>query len=185
MRTFPSLGDKYGDKFECMYKRHISIGEIADKFNISRSTVRRELTKRDVVITKQKWNTSKQKRAVSLYKHGLSQAKVAAIIGVTQPLVSLRLRNVITARPKTSFGAKNTFYRRGSKAVGAAHKGVSRAIRDGILKPKPCEVCGKFPFFKNGRRGTEAHHEDYAKPLMVRWLCKQHHFEVHRRKHDA
>lgn len=45
------------------------------------------------------------------------------------------------------------------------------AIKMGRLIQKPCQVCG-------GK--AEAHHLDYAKPLHVEWLCKEHHREVHR-----
>jgi hypothetical protein len=34
------------------------------------------------------------------------------------------------------------------------------------------EVCGD--------PDAHAHHEDYSKPLEVRWLCTQHHNEAHR-----
>ena len=26
----------------------------------------------------------------------------------------------------------------------------------------------------------DAHHEDYGRPLAVRWLCPAHHAEIHR-----
>jgi hypothetical protein len=52
-----------------------------------------------------------------------------------------------------------------------AHNMVNNALRDKRLERKPCEVCGgSF---------TEAHHDDYMKPLDVRWLCRRHHLEVH------
>lgn len=44
------------------------------------------------------------------------------------------------------------------------------AIRLGILVCRPCEVCGKTK--------VEAHHDDYDKPLDVRWLCKDHHEDI-------
>jgi hypothetical protein len=52
----------------------------------------------------------------------------------------------------------------------AAWTAVSNAVRDGKLTPQPCEVCGEE---------AQAHHEDYAKPLDVRWLCFVHHREHH------
>jgi hypothetical protein len=48
---------------------------------------------------------------------------------------------------------------------------TSRAIRRGELVRQPCEVCG------NPR--SHAHHDDYSKPLEVRWLCAGHHKRWH------
>lgn len=53
---------------------------------------------------------------------------------------------------------------------------TKRAIKAGALLRQPCEVCGKIK--------VDAHHDDYAKPLEVRWLCKSHHNE-HHRKHST
>lgn len=47
-----------------------------------------------------------------------------------------------------------------------------RAINQGILIKQPCEKCGKVK--------VDAHHDDYSKPLDVRWLCRKHHLEHHR-----
>ena len=48
---------------------------------------------------------------------------------------------------------------------------VSRAIRSGKLVKQPCEDCGA--------EKVEAHHDDYSKPLQVRWLCLEHHRKLH------
>ena len=47
---------------------------------------------------------------------------------------------------------------------------VAYALRTGKIERRPCEVCGDPK--------SEAHHEDYAKPLDVRWLCFKHHRET-------
>ena len=52
-----------------------------------------------------------------------------------------------------------------------AQKAASNAIRDGRLLKQPCEVCGD--------KTVQAHHDDYSKPLAVRWLCVTHHNEFH------
>ena len=47
-----------------------------------------------------------------------------------------------------------------------ARNAVHNAVRDGrLIKPPHCSRCGI--------RGVkiEGHHEDYSKPLEVRWLC--------------
>lgn len=54
----------------------------------------------------------------------------------------------------------------------AAHVVVGNAIRDGKLAKKPCEVCSEIE--------VHAHHDDYTKPLDVRWLCVKHHGETRR-----
>lgn len=57
------------------------------------------------------------------------------------------------------------------------HVITGNAIRDGILKKKPCEICGS--------KTVHAHHDDYAKPLNVRWLCDEHHNEWHRQNGEG
>jgi hypothetical protein len=53
-----------------------------------------------------------------------------------------------------------------------AHQCVYRAIKSGRLIKQPCEECGETE--------VEAHHDDYSKPLDVRWLCMEHHKKLHR-----
>ena len=52
-----------------------------------------------------------------------------------------------------------------------AHTIVKSAKKRGLLIPKPCEKCGEHK--------VEAHHDDYNKPLEVRWLCKRCHWALH------
>ena len=56
----------------------------------------------------------------------------------------------------------------------AAHVITSNAIRDGKLVPASnCSVC-------NSTENIEGHHDDYTKPLEVRWLCAKCHKLWHR-----
>ena len=48
---------------------------------------------------------------------------------------------------------------------------LSNAIRDKRLERQPCRLCGN----PNG----EGHHISYDKPLVVDWLCKSCHMDVH------
>ena len=48
---------------------------------------------------------------------------------------------------------------------------VKYALKTGKIKRKVCEICGKK---------AEAHHEDYSKPLEVKWFCHKHHMGVHK-----
>lgn len=55
----------------------------------------------------------------------------------------------------------------------AAHIAVGNAIRKGALVKQCCEVCGVS--------SVQAHHDDYAEQLAVRWLCPKHHAEWHKK----
>jgi ribosomal protein S27AE len=48
---------------------------------------------------------------------------------------------------------------------------VSRALAKGVLKKQNCQHCG--------RADSQAHHEDYSKPLDVMWLCSTCHGALH------
>jgi len=52
-----------------------------------------------------------------------------------------------------------------------AQTAVNNAVRDGRLTKGVCEVCG--------RSDVHGHHDDYSKPLVVRWLCPVHHRKHH------
>ena len=52
-----------------------------------------------------------------------------------------------------------------------AHRIAENAVRNGKLPKQPCEVCGNPK--------AQKHHDDYSKPLEVRWLCVVHHNEHH------
>jgi hypothetical protein len=52
-----------------------------------------------------------------------------------------------------------------------AHCLVNNHKRAGNISEMPCEVCKDIK--------VVAHHDDYDKPLNVRWLCYAHHSQWH------
>jgi hypothetical protein len=63
-------------------------------------------------------------------------------------------------------------YRKNNPNKSKAHGMVGYAIKVGNLHKEPCCQCG-------ATEPVHAHHDDYAKPLNVRWLCAAHHREWH------
>lgn len=53
-----------------------------------------------------------------------------------------------------------------------AHVKVYEALKKGLLVKKYCYFCEREP--------TEAHHEDYTKPLDVIWMCRRCHRAYHK-----
>ena len=53
----------------------------------------------------------------------------------------------------------------------SARSKTSTAIKNGSLIREGCLVCGEK---------SQAHHEDYFKPLDIVWLCRHHHKLRHR-----
>ncbi len=58
-----------------------------------------------------------------------------------------------------------------------AHSIVNYAIKSKKLFREPCEICGN--------QNTHGHHDDYEKPLNVRWLCSEHHRKWHAENGEA
>lgn len=71
-------------------------------------------------------------------------------------------------RAKKAWGRRNPIKRMAITIVG-------NAVRDGrLVKPGSCEDCGSTPNRLHG------HHDDYAFPLVVRWLCPGCHNKWHK-----
>lgn len=97
----------------------------------------------------------------------------------TKPWKKPRYREVAAARsrerranPATAEAErdKSRRHKRRNPKKGRVQHQVANAIKHGRLTPMPCEVCGAT---------AEAHHDDYSRPLDVRWLCHLHHCEWH------
>ena len=64
-------------------------------------------------------------------------------------------------------------YRKRNPNKTKAHSMAARAIKNSNLFKEPCEVCSE--------ENVHAHHDDYAKPLNVRWLCSLCHSKWHKK----
>jgi ribosomal protein S27AE len=75
------------------------------------------------------------------------------------------------ATPSPNRAANTRRYRERNPEKDKARSKVHKAIRTGKLVRSACEGCGE--------KKVQAHHEDYSKPLEVRWLC----IACHRKEH--
>jgi len=75
-------------------------------------------------------------------------------------------KNAITREVRKPYSELSDEQKRRATARSAA----KMAVRRGKLVPQPCEACGAR---------AEMHHDDYSKPLDVRWLCTTHHRAHH------
>lgn len=86
--------------------------------------------------------------------------------------IAARLAYSKTERGKNRIKAALLAWRERNPNKYAAHIAVGNAVRDGRLTKMPCQICGSSIM-------VQAHHDDYSKPLEVRWLCTTHHKEWH------
>lgn len=57
-----------------------------------------------------------------------------------------------------------------------ARSAALRAFYAGVIPERPCEKCGA------GWRECDMHHDDYSKPLDVRFLCRPCHLAEHEKR---
>jgi hypothetical protein len=67
------------------------------------------------------------------------------------------------------------------RAKGRVREAVHLALAGGLLERQQCEVCGLAHVQHNTPSAVVAHHDDYNRPLDVRWLCNRHHRLWHAR----
>ena len=83
-----------------------------------------------------------------------------------------------TPEGKASINASKKRWMQNSPEKRAAHVILGNAVRDGrVEKPSVCEKCGCF---EPNSRKIHAHHEDYAFPMNVIWVCAMCHKDIHR-----
>jgi hypothetical protein len=76
---------------------------------------------------------------------------------------------IMTPEEQNSFGSGYSDDERKKRMM--ARRMFHHYFRDHHLQKQSCEICGAV---------AEAHHDDYSKPLQVRWLCFKHHRELHK-----
>lgn len=84
------------------------------------------------------------------------------------------LRRLLARAKKDGFTHEDLIARMSKKDVMlAAHRTFRDAVKHGeIERQSACEQCGSD-------RRIDAHHDDYSKPLKVRWLCGSCHTKHH------
>jgi len=140
----------------------------------------------EVAGTLKKLTQEQADEAVRLYDSGLSVGRVATFYAVSRQAMWDLLRRRTTMRPRERMGLSNRFYRGGDRQDDRAQNVIQNAVKRGrVTRPDSCEACGTVPpAFKDGRTAIQAHHDDYNKPLDVRWLCQPCHHEWHQ-SHQA
>jgi len=123
-----------------------------------------------------------QKTAEWLYHSGYSLKSCGKALGVSYSSIwRLFKRLDLPRRHSVGTGKDNRFYRGGGfpdkKLQKWAHNKLRSAIRNGTLKREPCEKGCVSVDMRDGRSSVQAHHDDYNKPLEVRWLCVKCHYK--------
>jgi len=123
--------------------------------------------------------------AVVLYDGGCSLGDLSKVFGVSRQSMWDLLRRRTEMRPQARYGEDNNFFRGGAKASDLAQGRLEKAVTQGKMsRPTACEECAvEERKMRDGRSNIQAHHDDYNKPLDVRWLCQPCHHEWH--KHNT
>lgn len=113
--------------------------------------------------------------AVALYDKGMSIGDIAAFYEVSRQAMWMILkRRGCEFRDQQKHGTENHFSRGGRVFSARVHDLTERAVLRGILtRPAECSECGVGG-------AVVAHHDNYNRPLDVRWLCHKCHFDWHK-----
>lgn len=127
--------------------------------------------------------------------HWGGRTSIGAIVMKTRPckncrvpfeLIRSKRSNVFCSRSCANTRSNNPAWKGGVRSDAAkwqkeqwrrypkkmrARQDLRYAVRKKYIERGPCEVCGV--------KKTDAHHNDYSKPLDVIWLCRKHHQQHH------
>lgn len=142
------------------------------------------LAGKDIIVMGQP-KSGKYDNVIGLYEGGMSVGECAEFYEISrQAMHKILSRRGCKFRDNLKYGSDNHFHRgcmpdRSKKE--RAHDIVEKAIKRGALtNPHKCSQCGSSDTFKDGRTAIQAHHDDYDKPLEVRWICQPCHHEWHK-----
>jgi len=85
--------------------------------------------------------------------------------------IQMKKDYAMTEKGKAARGRAQQKWLESNPIKRAVHITTGNAIRDGKLIKQPCEYCED--------KVVHAHHDDYTKPLEVRWLCSKCHEKWH------
>lgn len=120
--------------------------------------------------------------AIELYNSGATIPDIAHLFDFTKQAISQRFKKRGVKRrppviPMTVFEIieerkrKNYLTDEEIKKRNKAYLVVAKARQEELLPRKPCAVCGEPK--------SQAHHDDYDKPLDITWLCMACHHQWH------
>lgn len=152
--------------FKCLKKKHLTAYYKHAKMKDGHLNKCKECTKLD--------NIENRNNKIEYYqKYDRERANLPKRIAIRNQITKRWATDPLLKKIKNK---RQTEWREKNKEKRAAHVLTGNAIRDGRLIRQPCEVCGK--------KKVEAHHDDYLKPLDVRWLCRKHHMEHHKQERE-
>lgn len=95
-----------------------------------------------------------------------------------------RTRTISTEAKRTDIRCRKRYSQKYPEKEKAKRKLNWEITMGRIIRPELCSVCGKSEHRRDGRSLIQAHHDDYSKPLEVKWLCVQCHKDHHRAMKD-
>ena len=131
-----------------------------NEMNIDREIAEKVLKHRE----RSRKNYAANKKKILARHHVRYQEKKEEILEQQKDYLSTEKGKEVNYRKARKWAENNPEKRR-------AHEMVKDAIRRGDLIKQNCEGCGE--------NKVEAHHDDYTKPLDVRWLCRRCHRDEH------
>ncbi len=163
---------------EKMYIQGMSAENIGLKLGITAGALIHGLRRRDVPIrsraSRYRWDVEE---AISMYNSEIPTKEILKKYGIHNSTMMKAFKKMdVNIRSRDNWISKNRSNQKCRRLkYGKAHIVVQGAIITGALvRPSKCSECGV------GTDKAIGHHDNYNKPLDVRWLCDKCHLEWHR-----